>query len=57
MGTARRTPGIRNNRISDQTVRYRLRQFGLRSSHPLKGMELKRRHMIARLQWSRARPR
>ena len=53
--TARRTPGIRNNRISDQTVRNRLRQSGLRSRRPLKGMELKRRHSIARLQWARAR--
>jgi transposase len=53
--TARRTPGIRNNRISDQTVRNRLRQSGLRSRRPLKGMELKRRHRIARLQWARAR--
>ena len=34
--TARRTPGIRNNRISDQTVRNRLRQSGLRSRRPLK---------------------
>jgi hypothetical protein len=29
--TARRTPDIRNNIISDQTVRNRLRQSGLRS--------------------------
>ena len=40
--TARRTPGIRNNRISDQTVRHRLRQSSLRSRRPLKGRELKR---------------
>jgi transposase len=53
--TGRRTPGIRNNRISDQTVRNRLRQSGVRSRRPLKGMELKRRHTIARLQWARAR--
>ena len=53
--TARRTLGICNNRISDQTVRNRLRQSGLRSRRPLKGMELKRRHRIARLQWARAR--
>ena len=45
--TARRTPGIRNNRISDQTVRNRLRQSGLRWRRP--------RHRIARLQWARAR--
>ena len=53
--TARRTPGIRNNRISDQTVRNRLRQSGLLPHRPLKCMELKRRHMIARLQWAPAR--
>jgi len=52
--TARRTPGIRN-RISDQTFRNRLHQSGLRSRRPLKCMELKRRHRIARLQWARAR--
>ena len=55
MDTARRTPGIRNNRISDQTVRNRLRQSGFRSHRHHKGMELKRRHRIARLQWARAR--
>ena len=53
--TARNTPGIRNNIISDQTVRNRLRQSGLRSRRPLKGMELKLRHRIARLQWALAR--
>ena len=53
--TARRTPGIRNNRISDQTVRNQLRQSDLLSRRPLKGMELKGRHRIARLQWARAR--
>ena len=53
--TARSTPGIRNNRIYDQTVRNRLRQSGLRSRRPLKGMELNRRHRIARLQWARVR--
>ena len=55
VNTARRTPGIRNNRIFDQTVRNRFRQSGLRSRRPLKGMELKRRHRIARLQWARVR--
>jgi hypothetical protein len=50
-----RTPVIRNNRITDQTVHNRLRQSGLCSRHPLKGMELKRLHQIARLQWARAR--
>jgi hypothetical protein len=53
--TTRRTPAIRNNRITDQTVHNRLRQSGLCSRHPFKGMELKRLHMIARLQWARAR--
>ena len=53
--TARRTPGIRNSIISEQTVRNRLRQSGIRSRRPLNGMELKRRHRIARLQWARAR--
>ena len=52
--TARQTPVIRNNIITDQTVHNRLRQSGLCSRHPLKGMELKRRHRIARLQWARA---
>jgi transposase len=36
--TARRTPGIRKNRISDQTFRNQLCQSGLRSRRPLKGM-------------------
>ena len=45
--TARRIPGIRNNIISDQTVRNRLSQSDLRSRHLLKGMGLKRRHRIA----------
>ena len=53
--TARRTRIIRNKRITDQTVHIRLPQSGLCSRHPLKGMELKRLHMIARLQWARAR--
>ena len=55
MDTARRTPDIRNNIISDQTVRNRLRQSDLRSRRFLKGMKLKRRNRIARLQWARAR--
>ena len=32
-----------------------MRQSGLRSHRPLKGMELKRRHRIAKLQWARTR--
>ena len=46
-GHTRRTSGIRNNIISDQIVRNRLRQSGLRSRRP--------RHRIARLQWARTR--
>ena len=53
--TARRTPVIRNNIITDQAVHNRLRQSGLCSRRPLKGMGLKSRHRIARLQWARAR--
>ena len=55
MDTARRTPVIRNNIITDQAVHNRLRQSGLCSRRPLKGMGLKSRHRIARLQWARAR--
>ena len=55
VNTARRMPGRFNNRISDQTVRNRLRQCGLRARRPLKGAILKRRHRIARLQWCRTR--
>ena len=53
--TARGTPVIRNNIITDQTVHNRLSQSGLCSRRPLKGMELKRGHRIARRQWARAR--
>jgi len=55
VNTARRMPRRFNNRISDQTVRNRLRQCGLRARRPLKGAILKRRHRIARLQWCRTR--
>ena len=54
MNTARRTPVIRNNIITDQAVHNRLRQSGLCSRRSLKGMGLKSRHRIARLQWARA---
>jgi transposase len=37
MHTARLTPGRTNVRISDQTVRNRLHQCGLRARRPLKG--------------------
>ena len=55
MDTARRTSVIRNSRITDQTVHNRLRQSGLCSRRPLKGMGLKSHHRIARLQCARER--
>ncbi|CAC5391696.1 unnamed protein product [Mytilus coruscus] len=39
--TARQTHGRHNNRISDQIVRNRLRQAGLRARRPLKGPYLR----------------
>jgi hypothetical protein len=56
--TARRTPGLSNVRISGQTVRRRLREFGLRGARrsvvrPI----LKQRHRTARLAGARARRR
>jgi transposase len=42
MHTARLTPGRTNVRISDQTVRNRLHQCGLRARRPLKGSTFKR---------------
>jgi hypothetical protein len=53
--TARLTPGRTNVRISDQTVRNRLHQCGLRARRPLKGSTLKQRHRSAPLQWGRTR--
>ena len=55
--TARLTPGRTNVRISDQTVRNRLHQCGLRARRPLKGSTLKQCHRAARLQWGRTRHR
>ena len=49
--TARLTVGRTNVRISDQTVRNRLHQCGLRARRPLKGSTLKQHHRAARLQW------
>lgn len=54
---ARQTPGIHNNRISGQTVRRRLRRFGLRPRRIHKGPMLTRGHRRARLEWARARRR
>ena len=52
--TARRTSGLSNVRISEQTVRRRLRESGFRARRPVLGPILKQRHMIARLAWGRA---
>ena len=47
--TVRRTPGLANVRISDQTVRRRLRESELRARLPVVGPILKQRHGTARL--------
>ena len=53
--TARRTPGLANVRISDQTVRRRLRESGIRARLQVVGPILKQRHRTAKLAWARAR--
>ena len=45
--TARTTPGTHNQRISDQTVRKRSREIGLRPSRPYVGPNLTLRHQWA----------
>ena len=55
--TARITPGLANVRISDQTVRRRLCESGLRARRPVVGPILKKRHRTARLAWAHARRR
>jgi hypothetical protein len=54
---ARRTPGLANVRISGQTVRRRLHEFGLRARRSVVGPILKQRHRIPRLSWARTRHR
>jgi transposase len=49
--TAAAIPGQR--RISDQTVRNRLREARIRASRPVKAVVLTRRHRQLRLQWVR----
>jgi transposase len=49
--TAAAIPGQR--RISDQTVRNRLREAGIRARRPVKAVVLTRRHRQVRLQWVR----
>ena len=49
--TARETMGRHNARISDQTVRNRLRCFGLRARRPYRGPILNQARRNTRLQW------
>lgn len=49
--TAAAIPGQR--RISDQTVRNRLREAGIRARRPVKAVVLTRRHRQVRHQWAR----
>ena len=49
--TVNQIPGLR--RVSSQTIRNRLRQFGLRPMRPLRRHILLPRHLAARLQWCR----
>ena len=50
--TASRVPGMR--RISDQTVRNRLRDAGIRARRPVRAVVLNRQHRQNRLQWAQA---
>ena len=45
------TPGTHNNRISADTVRNRLREFGLRPRRPYVGMLLTQRRRQVRMAW------
>ena len=49
--TAQVTSGTHNNRISADTVRDRLREFGLRSRRPYVGMPLTPRRRQVRMAW------
>ena len=53
--TARRTPGLANVRISDQTVCRRLREYGLRARRPVVWPILNQRHRTVSLAWARTR--
>jgi len=55
--TAHRTPALANVRISDPTVRRRLRESGLRVRRPVVGPILKQLHRTAKLVWALARRR
>ena len=52
--TAAQTRGRHQNRISDQTVRNRLREADMHSRRPHRGMVLTPARRRVRLQWSRA---
>ena len=49
--TADQTPGLHNNRISDQTVRNRLRDVGLWARRPYVGLPLNDERRRVRMQW------
>ena len=49
--TAQVTPGTHNNRISADTVRNRLQEFGLRPRHPYVGMPLTPWWRQVRMAW------
>lgn len=49
--TAAETPGLHNNRISDQTVRNRLRQAGLHARRPYRGLVLTAPRRQQRMRW------
>ena len=49
--TALVTPGTHNNRISPDTVRNRLREFGLRTRRPYVGMQLTAQRRQVSLNW------
>ena len=51
--TAITMPGTYNHRISAQTVRSRLREFGIRAYRPNVGNPLTPRRRLARMQWLR----
>ena len=51
--TAQNTQGIRNNRISGQTVINRLREYGIRARMPYKGHLLTEHHRRQRRQRAR----
>lgn len=51
--SARDTIGRNRRPVSDQTIRNRLKEFGLRSRRPFVGIRLTDRHRALRLRWAR----